>query len=154
MKKSTKSLLTTLIVGLMSITNTFSNGGESSFSTNSLILNGKLLNEDTFWKGSKGKLALVKGNPNSKNVTKVPFRIYLKHEGKIVNNGLSSDTQEQYEVEVAPILALALPGDELVIESAQKGDSQAKRIINLTKVDYMYMFLRPFFTKTKSGNGC
>lgn len=154
MKKSTKYVLTTLTVVLMSITNTFSNGGESGFSANSLILNGKLLNEDTFWKGSKGKLALVKGNPSSKNSCKVPFRIYLKHEGKVVNNGQSSDTREQYEVEVAPILELALPGDELVIESAQKGDSQAKRVINLTKVDYMYMFLSPFFTKAKGGNGC
>ena len=154
MKKSIKYLLTALIVALMSISNTFSNGGESSLSANSLILNGKLLNEDTFWKGRKGKLALVKGNPNSKDATKVPFRIYLKHEGKIVTNGLSSETREQYEVEVAPILALALSGDELVIESARKSDSQTKRVINLTKVDYMYMFLSPFFSKAKGGKGC
>lgn len=155
MKKPIKYLLATLSVVLVfGNTNTFSNGGEENFSTNLLVLNGKPLNQDTFWKGSKGKLTLVKGNLNSKSSCKVPFRIYLKHEGKIINNGQSSDTRELYEVEVAPILELARFGDELIIEPAQKSDSKAKQTISLTKIDYMYMFLSPFFPKTKGGNGC
>lgn len=155
MKTLLKYLLATLsIVLVFGNTNTFSNGGEDRFYANPLVLNGKPLNQDTFWKGSKGKLALVKGNPDSKNCAKVPFRIYLKHEGKVVNEGLSSDTRELYEVEVAPILELARFGDELIIEPARKCDSKAKCVINLPKIDYMYMILSPLFSKSKGGNGC
>lgn len=155
MKKSMMHLLATLSVVLaFSTTHTFSKGGESYFYGNPLVLNGKPLDYSTFWKGSKGVLALVKGNPNSADAIKVPFKIYLKHEGQIVSKGLSSDTRELYEVEIAHILALAHFGDELIIEPAQKSDAKAKRVIKLAKIDLMYMILGPLLAKQKGGDGC
>lgn len=135
-------------------TTTFSKGGETYFYGNPLVLNGKPLDYQTFWKGSKGLLALVKGNPNSADATRVPFKIYLKHEGQVVNKGLSSDSRELYEVEVAHVLALARFGDELVIEPALKSDVKAKRVIKLAKIDLMYMILGPLLAKQKGGDGC
>ena len=155
MKKSIMHLLATLSVVLaFTTTNTFSRGGENYFYGNPLVLNGKPLDYQTFWKGSKGLLALVKGNPNSADSPRVPFKIYLKHEGQVVNKGLSSDTRELYEVEVAHILALARFGDQLIIEPARESDAKAKRVINLTKIDLMYMILGPLLAKQKGGDGC
>ena len=155
MKKSITHLLAILTVVLaFGTTNTFSKGGENYFYGNPLVLNGRPLDYKTFWKGSKGVLALVKGNPNSADSPKVPFKIYLKHDGQVVNKGLSSDTRELYEVEVAHILALARFGDELVIEPARESDAKAKRVINLTKIDLMYMIFSPMFAKQKGGDGC
>ena len=155
MKKATKHLLAALsIVLAFSTTGAFSKGGEEYFYGNPLVLNGKPLDYQTFWKGSKGVLALVKGNPNSSTPLKVPFRIYLKHEGQVVNKGLSSDSRELYEVEIAHILALAQFGDQLIVEPVRKSDANAKRIINLTKIDLMYMIFSPMFAKQKGGDGC
>ncbi|MFN8346330.1 MAG: hypothetical protein U0X91_15110 [Spirosomataceae bacterium] len=155
MKKTTKHLLAVLIA-VLSLTagNTFSKSGEEYFYGNPLVLNGKPLDYMTFWKGSKGVLALVKGNPNSSTPLKVPFRIYLKHDGQVVNKGLSSDTRELYEVEIAHILALAQFGDQLVVEPVRRSDANAKRIINLTKIDLMYMIFSPLLAKQKNGDGC
>lgn len=146
--------LTIVLILFMVGTTTFSKGGENYFYGNPLVLNGKTLDYQTFWKGSKGLLALVKGNPNSADATRVPFKIYLKHEGQVVNKGLSSDSRELYEVEVAHVLALARFGDELVIEPALKSDIKAKRVIKLAKIDLMYMILGPLLAKQKGGDGC
>lgn len=155
MKKSMRHLLAALSVVLaFSTTNTFSKGDENYFYGNPLVLNGRPLDYQTFWKGSKGVLALVKGNPNSLDSPKVPFKIYLKHEGQVINKGLSSDTRELYEVEIAHILALARFGDQLVIEPARESDAKAKRVINLNKIDLMYMIFSPMFAKGKGGDGC
>ena len=156
MKKSMTHLLATICVVLIVSNRTFSKGGEDFFYSNPLTLNGLPLNNVTFWKGSKGILALVKGNPNAAGSPKVPFKIYLKHEGQIINKGLSSDTRECYEVQVDYILALADFGDELIIEPARKSDALAKRVIKLTKINLMYMIFSPFLPKPKgvSGDGC
>ncbi|WP_428654409.1 hypothetical protein [Runella sp.] len=155
MKRSMMHLFAALSVVLaFSTTNTFSKGGENYFYGNPLVLNGKPLDYQTFWKGSKGVLALVKGNPSSAESPRVPFKIYLKHDGEVVNKGLSSDSRELYEVEIAHILALARFGDQLIIEPTRESDVKAKRVINLTKVDLMYMILSPLLAKQKSGDGC
>ena len=157
MKKSMTLLLAGLGVVLALSNGAFAKGGEDYFYGNPLILNGLPLNSATFWKGSKGILALVKGNPYAADSPKVPFKIYLKHEGQVVNKGLSSDTRECYEVQVAQILALAHFGDELVIEPVRKSDTLGKRVIKLTKINLMYMIFNPMFPKPKGAlndDGC
>lgn len=154
MKPSIKHLFTTLIVALVVSTAAHSSakGGDDYFHSNPLTLNGMSLDYKTFWKGSKGVLALVKGNPTAYDSPKVPFKIYLKRNGQAINKGLSSDSREHLEVQIAPILELAQFGDELVIEPARKSDTNAKRVIRLTKVNLMYMIFGPMLSK--NGDGC
>jgi len=156
MKKSVTTLSGLLgILLVLSPIHASSEGSENVFYGNPLILNGRSLDYNFFSKNSRGVLALVKGNPNSTDSPKVPFKIYLKHSGQIVNKGLSSDTHERYQVEVSGILALAQYGDELVIEPTRKSDAVAKRVIHLNKVDLMYMIFSPLFAKQKGVNdGC
>ena len=155
MKKSMMHLLAMLSVALaFNTATTFSKSGENYFYSNPLVLDGKPLDYQTFGKDTKGVLTLVKGNPNLADSPKIPFRIYLKREGKVVNYGLSSDTRELYEVEVAPILRLARFGDELVIEPARTTDAKAKRVIYLIKMDIMNMIFGPVLAKQKAGEGC
>ena len=103
-----------------------------NFYGNPLTLNGKTLNYSSFSMSSRGMLAVVDGDPESKEATKVPFRIYFKRAGAIVMPNISDNTQPvYYDIEVAAILALAHPGDDLVIEPTRKTDLVAKRVIKL-----------------------
>jgi hypothetical protein len=153
MKPSIKHLFTTLIIALV-VSNTahsFAKGGDDYFHSNPLTLNGMSLDYKTFWKGSKGVLALVKGNPTAYDSPKVPFKIYLKRNGQVINKGLSSDSREHLAVQIAPILELAQFGDDLIIEPARKSDIYGKRVIRLTNINLMYMIFSPMFQKNKDG---
>ncbi|WP_460969272.1 hypothetical protein [Spirosoma migulaei] len=103
-----------------------------NFYGNPLTLNGKPLNYSSFSMSSRGILAVVEGDPGSKDATKVPFRVYLKRAGAVVTPYGSDNTQPvYYEIEMAAVLALARPGDDLVIEPTRKPDLVAKRVIKL-----------------------
>lgn len=93
MKTFINKCLLFVILGI-STNATFPNRDEEKFYTNPLILNGKPLDYSTFSKSSKGVLAVVKGDPKSGGSPKVPFKIYLRHAGKVIDNGVSSDTRE------------------------------------------------------------
>ncbi|MVM31329.1 hypothetical protein GO755_14895 [Spirosoma sp. HMF4905] len=105
---------------------------KSNFYGNPLTLDGKPLNYGSFSLSSRGTLAVVDGDPESKETTKIPFRIYLVRAGNAVTSSVSDNTQPvYYDIEVAAVLALARPGDDLVIEPARKTDLVAKRVIKL-----------------------
>lgn len=103
-----------------------------NFYGNPLTLNGKPLNYTSFSLSSRGMLAVVDGDPESKEATKIPFRIYLKRAGAVVSPSVSDNTQPvYYDIDVSAVLALARPGDDLVIEPVRKTDLAAKRVIKL-----------------------
>jgi hypothetical protein len=103
-----------------------------NFYGNPLMLDGKPLNYTTFSMSSRGMLAVVEGDPESKETTKVPFRVYLRRQGAVITpNGSGNSQSVYYEMEMTAVLALARPGDDLVIEPARKTDAVAKRVIKL-----------------------
>lgn len=74
---------------------------------------------------------MVKGNPEIPDAEKIPFHIYLRRKGVVINEGKSSSTQEVFRIEISDVLKLAMPGDHLIIEPVLKADRQAKRIIKV-----------------------
>jgi hypothetical protein len=95
-----------------------------------LTINNKPLDYNRFSLLSQGMLRVVS---SGKNTPKVPFKIYLKRAGVVVASGASSDTREVYEIEVSRILDIARFGDQLIVESAQKGVDSEKTEIFLQK---------------------
>ena len=104
---------------------------ERIFYVNPLLLNNKPFNFATFSMASRGTLAVVTGNPETEVVEKIPFRIYLVRDGKIVNGGASDTNRSMLEIDVAPVLARAKIGDNLIIEPVRPSDSKARRSIRL-----------------------
>ena len=109
-----------------------------NFFTNPLVLNGKSLDYTFFTTSSRGKLAVVAGNPESKEATKIPFRVYLRRNGMNILNGTSSCSREVYEVDMATVLAKSQHGDELVIEPVNKIDEEARRVIHLKSTHWIF----------------
>jgi hypothetical protein len=117
------------------------------FANNPLVLDGIELDYSFFSLSSRGKLAVVAGDPNSADAVKVPFRAYLRRDGKPLNKSKANAACEVDEVELADVLASARVGDELVIEPTRKEDAVAMRIIRLK----LFWFLKLPFQK---GDGC
>ncbi len=107
---------------------------ETSFYSNPLTLDGKPLDYDSFSIASKGLLAVVTGNPASPEATRIPFRVYLKRDEQQLIHGVANGDQPLYEVAIDQVLAIAKPGDHLIIEPVRKSDWRGKRIIKV--VDY------------------
>jgi hypothetical protein len=103
-----------------------------NFYINPLQLDGHELNYSEFNLGAEGELTLVKGNAVTGNPMLIPFYIYLRRDGKILE--LKSDKtmkRKHFKLEISRILKLAEPGDQLIIKPANKEDWQAKRILKL-----------------------
>ncbi|MRS64213.1 hypothetical protein [Larkinella terrae] len=118
-----------------------------AFSDNPLLLDGIPLDYSFFSLTSRGKLAIVAGDPYSADAVKVPFRAYLRRDGKPLNKVKEGTACETDEVELANVLAFAQAGDELVIEPTRKEDAVARRVIRLK----LFWFLKLPFQK---GDGC
>lgn len=122
---------------------------EAIFYGNPLLLNGKLFNYADFSVVSQGMLTVVAGNPETDEAEKIPFRIYLRRNGKNINNGGSDTTRSLLTVELATVLTHAKSGDYLVIEPTRKSDARAWRSIKLK--DYYFDFNLFSFIKNKDG---
>ena len=103
----------------------------SDFHWNPLTLNDKPLDYAMFGIRSQGVLAVVKGNPELPNAEKIPFRIYLRRDGVMVNTPQCNSTQQVFSIKLSEVLQLAKPGDHLIIEPVRTSDRKAKRFIKL-----------------------
>lgn len=99
---------------------------------NPLLLNGQPFDYETFSISSRGILSVVEGAPMSAEATAIPFKVYLKREGKLLENTATGLTQEsKYTIEVADVLSHSQPGDLLIIDPIKKAHWKAKRIIKV-----------------------
>ena len=123
---------------------------DSIFYGNPLLLNNRLFDYANFSMTSRGILTMVAGNPKTEEIEEIPFIIYLRRDGKIINRGASDTTRAVMTVDVASVLAIAKAGDYLVIEPTRKSDARARRIIKL-KEGFFNPNLLSFL---KKGDGC
>ncbi|OJW80371.1 MAG: hypothetical protein BGO59_33310 [Spirosoma sp. 48-14] len=106
------------------------------FYTNPLVLNNKPLNLTVFSIHSRGRLALVSGDPKSEEAIKIPFRMYLYRNGILIRKEESDKAQQVYDI--APLMELARPGDDLVIDPVRPMDKPARRAIRLQGVSWFF----------------
>jgi hypothetical protein len=102
----------------------------SDFYCNPLLLNGKMLDYNTFTLESKGTLSVVKGNPSDSKAEKIPFTIMVRREGKIITT-IDVSAKELYEIDIAKVFTTAKSGDQLIVDPVNPKDSKAKRILKL-----------------------
>lgn len=114
---------------------------ERKFSSNPLVLDGNSLDYNFFSIFSKGRLAVVSGDPASKEAVKIPFRIYLRRNGSIIQKGAFDNIRQYYDVDIATVLALAQHGDELVVDPVYKSDWVARRVLRVKSM--FWLFLTP-----------
>lgn len=119
-------------------------GQNTGIHCNPLLLDGQSLDYDTFTINSSGELTVIKGeysdfdqtapnyNPRSPEFIKIPFTVRLRRDGKILESeGMDFLNREGYKIEISKVLAFGKPGDQLIINPANKEDWKAKRILKL-----------------------
>jgi len=104
----------------------------------------KPINYATFSVASRGILTVVPNKSETECAGPVPFRIYLRRNGQVIQQGLSDTTRSVMSIEVASVLAIAKFGDDLVIEPTQKSHAAAKRTIRIKPAfnNDLFSFLR------------
>src|SRR5690606_12188510 len=86
---------------------------------NSLLVNGKVVTDEQFAHITHGTLTLAKGNADASPKTAVPFLIYLKRGGMIVNPESHAHNFAVWNCEIRDILEFAEAGDQLIIDPAK-----------------------------------
>lgn len=109
----------------------------TTFYYNPVTVNGRLVNQETMNLDSRGVLAMVDGDPASRQAKPVPFRVYLRRAGAVVRRGLSSETNAVYSVQLAELLPFAHIGDELVVEWVRQTNKTGKRAIKLKSFNWL-----------------
>lgn len=104
-------------------------GKHTNIHVNCLILNTSPMDIAFFSSKSWGILSVVRGKPGSGSETPLPFRIYIRRNGAIIHNPLYENPL--YEVSISRVLAVAKPGDQLIIDPVNMEDYKAKRILKL-----------------------
>ncbi len=105
----------------------------------------KPINDATFSVASRGLVTIVPRKSETGCAGPIPFLIYLRRDGQVIQQGLSDTTRSVTSIEVASVLAIAEVGDELVIEPTQAGYASAKRTIKIKPAfnSDLFSFLRP-----------
>ena len=104
---------------------------EGNFHCNAVQFNGKQMDTAKMVITSKGTLTISEG----KDGAKVPFRVYLRRNGVVVQNCSSTNNSIHVsEVEVSKILKVAAPGDDLIIAPLQKVNGYGKRILRVSDI--------------------
>ena len=140
------AILAALVVSTCGVGRT----GAESLSETSILLNGKPLYAASLSLGSRGTLAVVVADPETDEATKISFRVYLRRGATVISLTDSYMDQPLREVELGKVLALAQAGDELVIESAEKSQIKAKRVIRVNG----FPFCNWLLLRNKTGDGC
>ena len=112
--------------------------GENEFIANPVLLNGKPVHLAVLSSVDKGKVSLVKENPESAGKTE--FFVYLKRAGKIVDGGSFVHHVAVKEFDLGEVLKSARVGDEIVISPAVAGEKGGQKIIPVTKVQLAPQF--------------
>lgn len=124
----------------------------STNSSISLRLNGKLTEPKEFIHVTNGRLTLVDHNSKSGPNAELQFFAYLKREGKIVDVNAYAHNFSVRSIELAEILRSAKVGDDIIIEPAQKTNVSERKIIYVTYSMLFPVFnWFPFLNKNKGG---
>lgn len=132
MKNISLNLLLTLLFTLtLAVSEALPGSTADSFYYNPLMLNGKSMNIEKFSLVAKGVLSMMGENSGSGQREKIPFFIYLKRAGKIIDANAYTHNHSVMSVEISEVLKSAKAGDQLVIDPVNKGEKAGRRVLTV-----------------------
>ncbi|WP_426293123.1 hypothetical protein ACN9ML_27710 [Dyadobacter endophyticus] len=121
--------------------------------SNPVLLNGKVVTIEQLTYVTRGVLTLMKGDPASERKTNIPFLIYLRRGGKIVDAQADAHNHAVMYYEIAEILKSAQAGDQLVIDPVEPGDKAAQKVITIKSTQIVPQF-NWFYGLNKKKDNC
>ncbi len=99
---------------------------------NPLLVDGKALDYGTFDLNAKGVLSLVNGQAETKQAQNIPFYVYIRRNGEIIEDPkMSFLNKELHKINLSDIFSFCKDGDLLIIKPAKAEDWASKRILKL-----------------------
>lgn len=120
---------------------------------NSLLINGRVVTAEQFAHVTHGMLTIAKGNSVSNQRTTVPFLIYLKRGGMIVNADSYPHNFAVSGYEIYDILKFAKAGDELIIDPVKSRHASTRKVITVKSTQIIPQF-RWFYTWNPKKDNC
>jgi len=115
-----------------------------------LLLNGTVVNTAQFSHVVRGIISVAKRGSDPKSL--VPFHIYLKRNGRIINAEGHAHNFAVQHWEIAEILKWAEPGDQIVIDPAEPRSTAGRKVITVEKTQILPKFQWFYVVKTKKDN--
>nr|WP_295935085.1 hypothetical protein [uncultured Dyadobacter sp.] len=114
-----------------------------------LLLNGKTIDTRQLSGVSRGVISLSVNSKSSDKGQVIPFYIYLRRDGKIVDAQAYAHNYAVSHYDIAEVLKSARAGDELIIDPANQNDKTARRtiIVNNTQVVPQFNWLNGWIGK-------
>ena len=107
-------------------------GKDANFYSNPLVLNGQVLDFNTFDLNSRGYLSVVKGNPDLISAEAIPFHISVRRNGKIVTDKrMKFLNKTLYKADLEEVFPSILPGDVMILNPVRNEDWKAKRVLRM-----------------------
>ncbi|MGG7663053.1 hypothetical protein [Dyadobacter sp. BHUBP1] len=119
---------------------------------NTLLVNGRVISPEQFAHVTRGTLTLVKSNSASGQQANVPFLIYLKRGGMIVNPESHAHNFAVWSSEIRDILEFAEAGDQLIIDPVKPQNTSARKVIIIKKTQIIPRFQWFYVSKQKKDN--
>lgn len=119
---------------------------------NPLLVNGRVVTTEQFAHVTRGKLTLVKSDAASEKQTPIPFLIYLRRGGRIVEAEAYAHNHAVMYYEVSEILKSAQAGDQLVIDPVKQEDKGAKKVITIKNTQIVPQFNWFYVFRQKKDN--
>lgn len=144
-------LMSVMLLFTVLITQALPKNADEKLNRSPMLLNGKSVSPGTFSAVRYGKISIV--NPEYSLKDKIPFYIYLKRDGKIINASSKAHNASVFEYEIAEILKSAKVGDLIVIDPANKTEQLGRRIITVSPQQVGPQF-QWFYGLAKKQDGC
>lgn len=104
-------------------------GLHTNIHENCLLLHGVPFDVGYLATTSFGMMSLVRGKPGTPEQEPILFKAYVRRNGMILCNPFFQNPV--YEVSISTVLAVARPGDMLIVEPFFEEDYKAKRVLKL-----------------------
>ena len=144
-------LISVMLLFTVVITQALPKNSDEKFNLSSVLLNGKSVEPALFSAVRYGKISIV--NPGYDLKDKIPFYIYLKRDGKIINADSYAHNASVFEYEIAEILKSAKVGDQIIIDPATKNEQSGRRIITVSPQQVGPRF-QWYYGLIKNPDGC
>lgn len=114
---------------------------------NPVTVNGHPIDYGAFSIHTQGVMALVQGDLRSPRHKKVPFRVSIRRDGKIVRQWPAGNAANHYALQLNTLMPFVRFGDELVVEPVGAGSNSRwdKQIIRVAIMNWINWF---------KGDGC
>ena len=119
---------------------------------NALLINGRVVTTEQFAYVTRGTLTIAKGSSVSDQKTTVPYLIYLKRDGRIVNPESHAHNFAVWSSEIHDILEFAEAGDQLVIDLVKPHNAAARKVLTIKKTQVVPRFQWFYVFRQKKDN--